>query len=64
MTGNVEDGGRDDDTSCFLVVQGDGLLVLEGGCCPVVQRHIQLFLCLAWRLDYLLIRQTLILIER
>ena len=63
MLGNVGQGRRDDDATRLLVVERDGLLVLEGGHCPVVQCQVELFARLARCLDDLLIGERLVLVE-
>ena len=63
VLGNIGDGGGDDDAPRLLIVERDGLLVLEGGGNPVVERHVKVLLLLARRLDDLLIGQALILVQ-
>ena len=64
VVGNGVDGRRYDDASSLLVVEGDGLLVLEGCGGPVVQCHIELLLGLTRGIDNLLVGQALVLVER
>ena len=63
MVGNAGYLGRDDNGAGLFVVQGDGLLVLEGGCDPVVHEDIELCLGLARSLEDLLDGEAVVLVE-
>ena len=64
MLGDTGQSRRDNDASGLFIVQRDGLLVLERGRCPVVQRHVKLFAALARGFNDLLIGERLVLVER
>ena len=64
MIGNGIDGRRDNNAASILVVERDGLLVLERRGSPVVQLYIQLVLRLSRCLYDLLIGERLVLVER